>query len=97
MLRECARPGRAAVGKVIATVFFGVLIVSFAIWGIGDIFRTTPASTVAQVGSTSISVDQLRDAYTNELQRLGRQFRTVITPEQARDLRPRPAAFSTTW
>jgi peptidyl-prolyl cis-trans isomerase D len=78
------KAGQTAVGKAIATIFFGALIVSFAIWGIGDIFRVTPASTVAEVGSTSISVNQVRNAYTTEMQRLGRQFRTVITAEQAR-------------
>ncbi len=78
------KAGQTLVGKIIATVFFGALIVSFAIWGIGDIFRATPASAVAEVGSTTITVDQVRNAYTNELQRLGRQFRTVISPEQAR-------------
>ncbi|MGO4523960.1 SurA N-terminal domain-containing protein [Microvirga sp. 2MCAF35] len=78
------KAGQTVVGKAIATIFFGALIVSFAIWGIGDIFRVTPASTVAEVGSTKITVDQVRNAYTNELQRLGRQFRTVISPEQAR-------------
>ena len=84
MLRNMRKAGQTAVGKAIATIFFGALIVSFAIWGIGDIFRVTPASTVAEVGSTSISVNQVRNAYTNEMQRLGRQFRTVITAEQAR-------------
>ncbi len=84
MLRNMRKAGQTLVGKIIATVFFGALIVSFAIWGIGDIFRTTPASAVAEVGSTTITVDQVRNAYTNELQRLGRQFRTVISPEQAR-------------
>jgi peptidyl-prolyl cis-trans isomerase D len=84
MLRNMRKAGQTIVGKVIATIFFGALIVSFAIWGIGDIFRATPASTVAEVGDTTITVDQTRNAYTNELQRLGRQFRTVISPEQAR-------------
>src|SRR3954451_12672917 len=84
MLRGMRLAGQSLVGKIIATVLFGFLILSFAVWGIGDIFRTTPPSVVAQVGKTSISVDQMRIAYTNELQRLGRQFRTVITPEQAR-------------
>jgi peptidyl-prolyl cis-trans isomerase D len=78
------KAGQTLVGKIIATVFFGALIVSFAIWGIGDIFRGAPASTVAEVGDTTISVDQVRNAYTNQLQQLSRQFRTVITPEQAR-------------
>ncbi|KFG70999.1 SurA N-terminal domain-containing protein [Microvirga sp. BSC39] len=84
MLRNMRKAGQTIVGKVIATIFFGALILSFAIWGIGDIFRATPASTVAEVGNTTITVDQTRNAYTNELQRLGRQFRTVISPEQAR-------------
>lgn len=84
MLRNMRKAGQTIVGKAIATIFFGALIVSFAIWGIGDIFRATPASTVAEVGDTTITVDQTRNAYTNELQRLGRQFRTVISPEQAR-------------
>ncbi|WP_262296928.1 peptidylprolyl isomerase [Microvirga sesbaniae] len=84
MLRNMRKAGQTVVGKAIATIFFCALIVSFAIWGIGDIFRVTPASAVAEVGSTTITVDQVRTAYTNELQRLGRQFRTVISPEQAR-------------
>ncbi|KAB0266331.1 peptidyl-prolyl cis-trans isomerase [Microvirga brassicacearum] len=84
MLRGMRLAGQSLVGKIVATVLFGFLILSFAVWGIGDIFRTTPPSVVAQVGKTSVSVDQVRTAYNNELQRLGRQFRTVITPEQAR-------------
>lgn len=86
MLRNMRKAGQTLVGKIIATVFFGALIVSFAIWGIGDIFRATPASTVAEVGDTKISVSQVQNAYTNQLQQLGRQFRTVISPEQARML-----------
>lgn len=78
------RAGQTLFGKIIATIFFGALIVSFAIWGIGDIFRTTAPTTVAKVGDTEISVNQFRNAYNNELQRLGRQFRTVITPQQAK-------------
>lgn len=86
MLRNMRKAGQTLVGKIIATVFFVALILSFAIWGIGDIFRGAPASTVAEVGDTTISVNQVRNAYTNQLQQLGRQFRTVITPEQARML-----------
>ncbi|MXQ10932.1 SurA N-terminal domain-containing protein [Microvirga makkahensis] len=84
MLRNMRKAGQTLVGKIIATVFFGALIVSFAIWGIGDIFRATPASTVAEVGDTDISISQVRNAYSNQIQQLSRQFRTVITPEQAR-------------
>lgn len=76
--------GQSLIGKTIFTVLFGILIVSFAIWGIGDIFRATPRSTVARIGHTDITIEQYRTAFNNELQRLGRQFRTIISPEQAR-------------
>jgi peptidyl-prolyl cis-trans isomerase D len=76
--------GQSLVGKIIATILFSILILSFAVWGIGDIFRTSAPTTVAKVGDTEISIDQVRNAYNNELQRLGRQFRTVITPQQAK-------------
>jgi peptidyl-prolyl cis-trans isomerase D len=78
------RAGESLVGKIIAAIFFGLLIVSFAIWGIGDIFRATAPTTVAKIGDTDITIEQFRNAYNNELQRLGRQFRTVITPQQAK-------------
>jgi peptidyl-prolyl cis-trans isomerase D len=84
MLRGMRKAGQSTVGKIIATILFAILIGSFAIWGIGDIFRASPRTTVAQVGSTDITIDQVRNAYNNELQRLGRQFRTVITPQQAK-------------
>lgn len=84
MLRNMRKAGQTLVGKTLATIFFVGLIISFAIWGIGDIFRTRPESTVAEVGKTHISVNQVRNAYTTQLQNLGRQFRTVISPEQAR-------------
>lgn len=84
MLRGMRKAGESLVGKIVATVLFCILIGSFAIWGIGDIFRTKPPTVVASVGSTDISTEQFRIAYTGELQRLGRQFRTVVTPEQAR-------------
>ncbi|WP_112663358.1 SurA N-terminal domain-containing protein [Microvirga flavescens] len=84
MLRGMRQIGQSLVGKIIGTILFCLLIGSFAVWGIGDIFRAAPPSMVARVGKTDITREEFRIAYNNELQRLGRQFRTVITPEQAR-------------
>ncbi len=60
------------------------LIISFGIWGIGDIFRGFGVSTVAKVGGTEISVDEFRDRYTDQVQQLSRRAGRVITPDQAR-------------
>lgn len=70
-------------GKTIMAVVMGVLIVSFGIWGIADIFRGFGRSTLAKVGGTEISTEQFRQIYTDRLQQLGRQFGRPLTPEQA--------------
>ncbi len=71
-------------GRLVLTVIMGFLIISFAIWGIGDIFRGGVNRTVAKVGSTSISADEYRNAFNTELQRIQRQVRRVVTAEEAR-------------
>ena len=64
----------------------GVLIVSFGIWGIADIFRGFGQSTLAKVGRTEISLNEFRQIYTDRLQQIGRQFGRPLTSEQARAL-----------
>jgi peptidyl-prolyl cis-trans isomerase D len=86
MLKGFRKAGESWVGKAVITVMFGMLIVSFAVWGIGDIFRQTGPTYAAQVGNAKITPDALRTAYQAELQRLSRQFRRTITPDQARML-----------
>jgi peptidyl-prolyl cis-trans isomerase D len=84
MLQGINRIGRSWVGRVIVTILFGFLIVSFAIWGIGDIFRGQVRTQVATVGKQDITADAYRTAYQNEYQSLIRRTRQTITPEQAR-------------
>lgn len=62
----------------------GFLVISFAIWGIGDIFRGFGVSTVAKIGRTEITIDQFRQFYNDRLQQLGRQVGRPITADQAR-------------
>jgi peptidyl-prolyl cis-trans isomerase D len=65
-------------------VVMGVLIVSFGVWGIADIFKGFGQSSLAKVGGTEISIEQFRQIYTDKLQQLGRQFGRPLTMEQAR-------------
>ena len=62
----------------------GFLVISFAIWGIGDIFRGFGRSTVAKIGHTEITIEQFRTLYNDRLQQYSRQFGRPITPDQAR-------------
>lgn len=71
-------------GRAVLTVIMGVLILSFAIWGIGDIFKGGVNRTVATVGSTKISAEEYRTAMNNELRRIQMQVRRAVTMEEAR-------------
>lgn len=66
------------------TLVMGVLIISFGIWGIGDIFRGFGQSTLAKIGSTEISIEQFRQIYNDRLQQVSRQFGRPLTQDQAR-------------
>lgn len=84
MLRGLRKASSNWLGKTIMAVVMGVLIVSFGIWGIADIFRGFGQSTVATVGHTEISVNEFRQIYTDRLQQIGRQYGRPLTQEQAR-------------
>jgi peptidyl-prolyl cis-trans isomerase D len=71
-------------GKTIMSVVMGVLILSFGVWGIADIFKGYGQSSLAKVGGTEISTEQFRQLYTDKLQQIGRQFGRPLTPDQAR-------------
>jgi peptidyl-prolyl cis-trans isomerase D len=65
-------------------VVMGVLIISFGVWGIADIFRGFGQSTLAKIGHTEISINEFRQLYTEKLQQISRQFGRPLTPDQAR-------------
>jgi peptidyl-prolyl cis-trans isomerase D len=84
MLRGMRKASSNWLGKTIMAVVMGVLIISFGVWGIADIFRGFGQSTLAKVGGTEISTDQFRQLYTDRLQQIGRQFGRPLTMDQAR-------------
>jgi peptidyl-prolyl cis-trans isomerase D len=84
MLRGIHKASSTWLGRGIMAVVMGGLVVSFAIWGIGDIFRGFGLNSAIKIGNTEISIDQFRQFYTTRLQQLGQQVGRPITPEQAR-------------
>jgi peptidyl-prolyl cis-trans isomerase D len=86
MLRGIQEASKNWLGKVVMAVVMGLLVISFAIWGIGDIFRGFGLSTVAKIGKTEIGIEQFRTYYNERLQALSRRMGRPITPDQARAL-----------
>ena len=84
MLRGIHKATSNWFGKAVMAAVMGLLVVSFAIWGIGDIFRGFGLNSALKIGNTEISIEQFRQYYTDRLQQLGRQVGRPITPDQAR-------------
>ena len=84
MLRGLHKASSTWLGKAVMAAVMGVIAISFAIWGIGDIFRGFGRNAVATVGGTEISIEQFRQFYNDRLQQLGRQAGRPITPDEAR-------------
>src|SRR3984893_8495977 len=84
MLRGMRKASSNWLGKIIMATVMGVLIISFGVWGIANIFRGFGQSTLATVGHTEISITDFRQLYTEKLQHIGRQFRRPLPADQAR-------------
>jgi len=84
MLRGIKNASTGRIGKAIMTVVLGMLAISFAIWGIGDIFRGFGRSALAKVGNTEIGIEQFRTIYNDRLQQLGREVGRPVSMDQAR-------------
>lgn len=64
-----------------------LLAVSFALWGIGDIFRGNPLErSVAKVGKKSITVQQLNREFEQDLALARRQIGPDLSAQQAKQM-----------
>ena len=86
MLGAIRNAAQGIVGKAIMTVVMGLIIVSFVIWGVGDMLRGFTASTVASVGGAKISAQEYRIVYQRTLQQYQRRLRRPFTNEEAREI-----------
>jgi peptidyl-prolyl cis-trans isomerase D len=84
MLRGIKNASTGRIGKAIMTVVLGLLALSFAIWGVGDIFRGFGLSALAKVGKTEIGIEQFRQIYNDRLQQISRDAGRPISMDQAR-------------
>jgi len=75
---------RQKAGSWVVKVLLLLLVVSFAIWGIGDVFYGGGQNpTVAKVGGSEISAGELSEAFNRSLNTLQRRLGSSIDREQA--------------
>ncbi len=79
MLNTMRRYARSWVVKVL----LGVLVVSFAVWGIGDVFRAGSTSNAATVDGLEISAEQLESEIERNTELLRQRLGQPIDRRQA--------------
>jgi len=69
----------------VSSIFLGALALSFAVWGIADIFKGTPDSDVFTLGSMTVPVELFQQEYRDALRGAG----VALPPDQAKALAQR--------
>jgi peptidyl-prolyl cis-trans isomerase D len=77
---------RQAAGGWTAKVLLGLLIASFAVWGISGQFFGYGTGTVVSVGEAEVTAISFDRALRQQMQALGQQLRRGVSLEQARAL-----------
>ncbi|KPF82826.1 hypothetical protein IP70_20565 [alpha proteobacterium AAP38] len=83
---------RSTAGSWVVKILFVALIISFAVWGIGDVTKGVQTG-VAKVGDRSITPVELDQAYRAEFNRMKQMVGPEFTEEQARQFGLRDRAL----
>jgi peptidyl-prolyl cis-trans isomerase D len=74
---------RRGASSWVAKILMAILVVSFGVWGIADVFTGFGQNIVAEVGGTEIPAERFQRDYTRAVQTLGQQAGRQISPQQA--------------
>jgi peptidyl-prolyl cis-trans isomerase D len=78
---------RSRASGIVVQALFGLLILTFGLWGIGDIFRGRGADTsVATVGDVKIDATEVSAALRRQVDRMRQALNTSLTDEQIKQL-----------
>ncbi len=69
---------------ILVKILLAILILSFAVWGVADVFTGASRNSIATIGNVEISPDEYQRAFQNELNALSYRAGRRITAEQAR-------------
>ncbi len=72
------------IGRIVLFLFIGLLVVSFAVWGIADFLTGASRQSIATVGSTQISPEEYQRNYQRQIANYSNQIGRQITTEEAR-------------
>jgi peptidyl-prolyl cis-trans isomerase D len=76
---------RKGAGRLFGMILMGMLVVSFGIWGIADIFRGYGTQTLIQVGNTEISAQEYARAQHDVLRAMSADAGRSLSMQEARE------------
>ncbi|PTW61159.1 peptidyl-prolyl cis-trans isomerase D [Breoghania corrubedonensis] len=74
---------RKSAGGFVAKIFIALLVLSFGIWGIADIFRGFRQDTIAKVGDAEVTIRAFQTAYQREVQNFSQRIGQPLSRQQA--------------
>ncbi len=77
---------RNSVDSWTAKILLALLVLSFAVWGIADVFTNRAGTVVATVGEKEVTTLEFERALSNDIQTLQRQAGRVVSINEARQL-----------
>jgi peptidyl-prolyl cis-trans isomerase D len=76
---------RKGAGRLFGMILMGMLVVSFAIWGIADIFRGYGSQTLIKVGDTEITPQQYSRTQRDVLRAMSSDAGRTLSVQEARE------------
>jgi len=67
----------------VAMILIGLLVMSFALWGVADVFTGYGSNTVASVGDRDVGYRDFQRAYDNAMRNFNQRLGTPLTNQQA--------------
>jgi peptidyl-prolyl cis-trans isomerase D len=68
----------------VAKILLALLVVSFAVWGVADVFTGYGRGSIATVGDTDIAVQDFQRSFQNEISTISQQAGRRISADEAR-------------
>jgi len=84
MLNGIRKATQHGMGRAVMTFLLGMLIIAFAVWGVGDMFRGFVSDKVATVGKAVITARDFQTEFQNLVYQYQRVYKTALTNAQAR-------------
>lgn len=69
----------------VAKILMGLLVVSFAVWGINDVFKSNNKDNLATVNGKDITIAEYKTEFDRFIKRASEETKQTVTTQQVRD------------